>query len=85
MVGSPITAVICYRFKNLRTLNVVGFVFLLTWAICMATTSLGSTSAIWGYQAILGAALAFILNAVVASAQLSAPPELMYVKARQFR
>jgi len=43
----------------------------------MATTSLGSTRAVWGYQAILGAALAFILNAVVASVQLSAPPEWM--------
>ncbi|KEF62407.1 uncharacterized protein A1O9_00379 [Exophiala aquamarina CBS 119918] len=79
VVFSPITALICYKFRNLRSLNVMGFVFLLTWAICMATTSLGSTSAVWGYQAILGVALAFILNAVVASAQLSAPPELISI------
>ncbi len=83
VVGSPITAAICYKFKSLRSLVVGGFVFLLAWAICMATTSLCSTSAVWGCQAILGAALAFILNAVVASAQLSAPPELMSVETPQ--
>ena len=77
VVLSPVTAVICYKFKSLRTLIIVGFVFFLAWAICMATTTLGSSSAVRGYQALLGAALAFVLNAVVASAQLSAPPELM--------
>ncbi|RVX74921.1 hypothetical protein B0A52_01198 [Exophiala mesophila] len=79
VVLSPVTAVICYKFKSLRTLIIVGFVFFLAWAICMATTTLGSSSAVRGYQALLGAALAFVLNAVVASAQLSAPPELISI------
>ncbi|KAK5050470.1 hypothetical protein LTR84_003751 [Exophiala bonariae] len=77
--GSPIVAWICYRFKILKILSIAGYVCLLAWAICMATTTLGSRTSVWGYQPLLGAALALIMNAVVSGAQLSAPPELMYV------
>lgn len=77
VVASPIAAVICYKFKLLRSLIVLGFVCLLVWGICMATTTLDSRRAVWGYSAILGMGIALVLNAVVAAAQLSAPPELM--------
>ncbi|KAJ9632754.1 hypothetical protein H2204_007629 [Knufia peltigerae] len=80
VLGSPITAIISYKFKNLRVLIMAGFVLFVVWAICMATSSLGSAGANWGYQAILGCALALVLNPVVASSQLSAPPELMFTK-----
>lgn len=74
---SPLAAVICHRFKLLRSLIAAGFVCFIVWSALMATIKLDSTAGIWGYQAILGAALALVLNAVVASAQLSAPAELM--------
>lgn len=85
VVASPISAFICYRFKMLRSLVVVGYTLFLVWAICMATISLDGHAAIYGYQAFLGTALALVLNAVVASAQLSAPPELMYVRAKYWQ
>lgn len=68
---------ISYKFKNLRVLIIAGFVLFVVWAVCMATSSVNSAGANWGYQAILGFALALVLNPVVAGAQLSAPPELM--------
>lgn len=77
VLGSPISAFICCKFKLLRSLIMAGFTLFLVWAICMATISLDGNAAIYGYQAFLGTALALILNAVVASSQLSAPPELM--------
>jgi hypothetical protein len=77
IVGSSICAYICYKYKLIRSLIVAGFAAFLVWAVCMATTGLRGQGETYGYQAFLGAGLALVLNAVVASAQLSAPPELM--------
>ncbi|KAL6245159.1 hypothetical protein RBB50_007934 [Rhinocladiella similis] len=79
VVGSPVTAIISYKFKNIRLLIMAGFVLFVVWAVCMATSSLSSTGANWGYQTILGSALALVLNPVVACAQLSAPPEFISI------
>lgn len=56
-----------------------GFACLLIFNILAATSSENSRQAFWGYQVFLGAGLALVLNAVVTAAQLSAPPELMWV------
>ena len=77
IIWSPVAAVICYRFKQVRSLIVVGFFNFLVFAICMVTATLDSRSAIWGYQVFLGLGLSFVLNAIVAAAQLSAPAEHM--------
>ncbi len=76
-VVGPVAAVICYRFKQVRLFIVVGFVCFLIFGICMATATLESRSAIWGYQIFLGTALSLVLNALVTAAQLSAPPDQM--------
>lgn len=76
-VVGPIAAIICYRYKQVRSLIVAGFVCFLIFGICMATTTLKSCSAIWGYQVFLGAGLSLELNALVTAAQLSAPAEYM--------
>jgi len=76
-IVGPIAAFICYRFKQVRSLIVTGFVCFLIFGICMATTTLESHSAIWGYQVFLGTGLSLVLNALVTAAQLSAPAEYM--------
>lgn len=58
---------------------VVSFILFVVFGICMATTTLGSGTAIWVFPAIAGVALALTVSGLVAIAQFSAPPELMYV------
>lgn len=76
-VFSPVGAFLCVRFKLIRSLIVAGFTCLLLFNILAATSKLTSGDAFWGYQVILGAGLALVLNGVVTAAQLSAPPEYM--------
>jgi hypothetical protein len=76
-VVGPVAAVICYRFKQVRSLIVAGFACFLIFGICMATATLKSRSAIWGFQVFLGTGLSLVLNALVTAAQLSAPAEYM--------
>ena len=76
-VVGPVAAMVCYRFKQVRSLILTGFVCFLIFGICMATTTLKSRSAIWGYQVFLGTGLSLVLNALVTAAQLSAPAEYM--------
>lgn len=45
--------------------------------ICMATTQVGSRTAVWGYPVFFGCGLGIGMTALVTAAQLSAPPELM--------
>jgi hypothetical protein len=74
---SPIGAILCLRFKLVRSLLTTGFGCLLLFFVLAATSTLASRAAFWGYQVFLGAGLAFVLNAVVTAAQLSAPAEYM--------
>jgi hypothetical protein len=69
----------CYKYKRLRVPVVVAFACFLAFNICMATTTLGSGKAVWGYPVLLGIGLAIALCGLVTAAQLSAPPELMSV------
>ena len=45
----------------------------------MASSKAGDEAAMWGFQVFLGAGLALVLCALVTLAQLSGPPDLMYV------
>jgi hypothetical protein len=83
-VVGPIAAVVCFRFKEVRGLIVAGYVCFLIFAICMATATLKSRNAIWGFQILLGTGLSLVLNALVTAAQLSAPPQLMWVVPKCF-
>ena len=74
---SPVGAFLCYRFKLVRSLITTGFSCLVVFNILATTSTLGSQKAFWGYQVILGAGLAFVLNGLVTAAQLSAPPKYM--------
>ncbi|KAK5026199.1 hypothetical protein LTS07_007724 [Exophiala sideris] len=78
-VFSPVGAFLCVRFKLIRSLIVTGFTFLLLFNILAATSKLTSRDAFWGYQVILGAGLALVLNGLVTAAQLSAPPEYISI------
>lgn len=70
-------AMICYRFKKLKLVASAGFMFFTLFYICMATTTLNSNRSVWGFPVFFGVGLAFGLNALIAAAQFSAPPDLM--------
>jgi hypothetical protein len=55
----------------------IAFACFAAFEICMATTQLGSRTAVWGYPIFLGCGLGIGMTALVTAAQLSAPPELM--------
>ena len=74
---SPAGAFLAYRFKLIRSLIITGFTCLMVFNILAATSTLGSQKAFWGYQIVLGAGLALVLNGLVTAAQLSAPPKYM--------
>ncbi|RVX75917.1 hypothetical protein B0A52_00274 [Exophiala mesophila] len=70
-------AMICYRFKQLKLVAAAGFMFFTIFYICMATTTLNSNRSVWGFPVFFGAGLACSLNALIAAAQFSAPPDLI--------
>jgi hypothetical protein len=45
----------------------------------MATATLSSTTAVWGYPVLLGMGFGWSLTYLIAAAQLSAPPELIAI------
>ena len=75
----PIGAIICSRYKQVRSLIIVGFASFLIFSITMATSTIDNITAYWGIQVFLGIGLGLVLCAIVTAAQLSAPPELMHV------
>ena len=75
----PLGAIICSRYKQVRSLIIVGFASFLIFSITMATSTVDNVTAYWGIQVFLGIGLGLVLCAIVTAAQLSAPPELMYV------
>ena len=76
-ISGPVVGVLCYKFRKLRLLVISAFITFLVFAICMASTSLGSQKAVWVYPIFLGYGLAGALSGAVSAAQLSAPPEFM--------
>lgn len=77
IVACPLLSAYCYKTKRLRFPAIFAFTCFLAFNICMATTTLGSSQAVWGYPLLLGLGLSTALCALVTAAQLSAPPELM--------
>ena len=66
------------RFKSLRVPIAVGFVLMMIFNICMASTyNKKLDGAYWGFAVILGAGIGLILPLVMVVAQLSTPPELI--------
>lgn len=76
--ASPVAALICFRYKQVRSLNTAGFCAFLIFCACMATSSVKHETAMWGFQVFLGVGLSLVLCSIVTAAQLSAPPALMY-------
>lgn len=72
----------CYKYKRLRALTIVAFLFFLLFNVCMATTNQGSRNAVWGYAVLFGAGLGIVLCSLLVAAQLSAPGDLMSVNSR---
>ncbi|EXJ67493.1 uncharacterized protein A1O5_09506 [Cladophialophora psammophila CBS 110553] len=72
-------AIYCYRYKRLRAPMIFAFSCFLAFNICMATTTLGSGTAVWGYPVLLGCALSVALCVLVTAAQLSTPPHLIAI------
>jgi hypothetical protein len=78
-VFGPVGAVVSSRYKQVKSLNIIGFILLLVFCACMATSKTGDEAAMWGFQIFLGTGLALVLCALITMAQLSAPPDLMWV------
>lgn len=45
--------------------------------VCMATTTAGSSTAVWVYAVILGGGIGISLTCLVTVSQLSSPPDLI--------
>ena len=76
-VSTTLRGIYCTRTKQLRLPTVVGFALFLAFMIAMATATLNSSKAHWGYSVLFGLGLGVILNALMTAAQLGTPPELI--------
>ena len=76
-VSTALTGLYCSRFRSLRYPIVVGFGFFVIFMVCMATAGVGSNTPVWGYTVLFGCGLGILLNALMTTAQLGTPPELI--------
>ncbi|CZR66918.1 related to potential drug facilitator PEP5 [Phialocephala subalpina] len=76
---SVLAGAFCSKTKMIRFPTVVAFGFMTVFFVCMATTTPGSSKAVWGYPALLGIGLGIGLCALVTAAQLSTPRELIAI------
>ncbi|KAF5014722.1 hypothetical protein F66182_14203 [Fusarium sp. NRRL 66182] len=79
IVASMSTAFYCSQTKKLRIPTTLAYLSFLIFNVLMATATLSSGTAIWGYVIFLGLGLGICLTCLVTAAQLSAPPMLMQV------
>lgn len=76
-LSTSVTAVYCSRTKSVRLPAAFAFAMFLAYSIAMATATPGSSTAVWGYPILFGTGLGICLNALVTTAQLCTPPELI--------
>jgi hypothetical protein len=69
----------CSKTKMVRFPTVIAFCFMTIFFILMATATPGSSKAVWGYPVFLGIGLGTCLCALVTTAQLSTPRELIAI------
>ncbi|KAK9417630.1 putative Major facilitator superfamily domain-containing protein [Seiridium unicorne] len=78
-VGALATGWYCAVFRRVRWVTVAAFMVFLVFFVCMATSNIGSSNAVWFYPVLLGTALGMTLTTLVTAAQLSTPPDLISV------
>lgn len=76
-ISTCITGVYCSRMKSVRVPAVFAFTLFLAYCITMATATVNSSKAVWGYPILFGTGLGICLNALMTTAQLGTPPELI--------
>lgn len=76
-VSTSLTGLYATSTKTLRLPIVIGFALFLAFMIAMATATVGSSTAVWGYSVLFGLGLGIVLNALMTAAQLGTPPELI--------
>ena len=78
MIFALVAGTYSVKTKTIRLPTFAGFLLILVFNICMATSSPSTnTSALWGYGVFLGAGLGIILPTIMVTAQLSTPPDLI--------
>lgn len=65
--------------RELRLPTVVAFISFVIFNTLMATATLSSGTAVWGYPVFMGFGLGVCLTCIVTAAQLSAPPALIAI------
>ncbi|KAH9207578.1 major facilitator superfamily domain-containing protein [Leptodontidium sp. 2 PMI_412] len=78
-VASTLVALYCSRTKKLRIPTALAFVSFVIFNILMATATLSSGIAMWGYPVFLGIGLGVCLTCLVTAAQLSVDPALISI------
>lgn len=78
-VSAVLAGFYCSTTKNVRWPTVVAFVSMIIFFILMATSTLQSSSQVWGYPVFLGIGLGVCLCALITVAQLSTPRELIAI------
>ncbi|ETN42313.1 uncharacterized protein HMPREF1541_01467 [Cyphellophora europaea CBS 101466] len=79
VIAAIMVGVISTFTKSIREPIVASFLFLTLFFALMATTTLSSANAVWGYPVLLGIGLGWSLTYLITAAQLSAPPELIAI------
>ena len=76
MMFALFAGVYSVKTKTIRLPTFTGFLLILVFNICMATSSPSTSGgALWGYGVFLGAGLGIILPTIMVTAQLSTPPD----------
>ncbi|KAK0129671.1 hypothetical protein ONS96_000234 [Cadophora gregata f. sp. sojae] len=78
-LSAVLAGVYCSTTRQVRFPTVLAFCFMIAFFICMATSTPGSSDAVWGYPVLLGAGLGIALCAIITAAQLSTPPEMISI------
>lgn len=79
VLSTCLAGIYCTRTKTVRVPLVVAFTLFCIYHVLMSTTNLTTAMNPWGYIAFLGVALGIALNALIVTAQLSTPPELISI------
>ncbi|GHJ83664.1 hypothetical protein NliqN6_0066 [Naganishia liquefaciens] len=74
-ISSPVIGWLNQKYRDLKILNVVSFLFFAIFFGCMISVSLGSSTGLWAFPIFYGIGLACGLAGIMAAAQFGAPPD----------
>lgn len=80
LVGCVVLAVTgwyCAKNKSVRIPLLCSYVGFTIFNVLMATTTLGSNAAVWGYAVLLGSSIGLCLSPLISVAQFATPPSMI--------